>query len=268
MSSRALDSVARMPNTAGMTPYLRLGVNIDHVATIRNARGGGHPDPVHAARLAVRAGADGITAHLREDRRHISDDDITRLSHEVAAPLNLEMAATEEMLAIALRHLPHAVCLVPERREERTTEGGLDAAGAVEVLAPFVKALSEAGPLVTLFIEPAIAQVEAAAAIGAAAVELHTGRWCHAASDVDRAAELERITTAALRAAALGIECHAGHGLTYDNVGPIAAVPQIVELNIGHFLIGEAIFLGLEESIARMRARMQEGRRFRGPASG
>jgi len=251
-----------------MTPHLRLGVNIDHVATIRNARGGGHPDPVRAAELAVRAGADGITAHLREDRRHISDDDITRLSHDVAAPLNLEMAATDEMLAIALRHRPHAVCLVPERREERTTEGGLDAAGGIAILRPFVRTLAEAGPRVTLFIEPSIAQVEAAAALGAAAVELHTGRWCHAAgnpaANAERAAELARIRAAAARAQALGIECHAGHGLNYDNVGPIAAVPQIVELNIGHFLIGEAIFLGLDESIARMRAKMDEGRRQAG----
>jgi pyridoxine 5-phosphate synthase len=247
-----------------MIAHLRLGVNIDHVATIRNARGGCHPDPVRAAELAVRAGADGITAHLREDRRHISDADITRLSRDVAAPLNLEMAATEEMLAIALRHRPHAVCLVPERREERTTEGGLDAAAGRDHLRPFVRTLAEAGPRVTLFIEPALAQVEAAAGVGAAAVELHTGRWCHAGSDAEREAELARIRAAAARAAALGIECHAGHGLNYDNVGPIAAVPQIVELNIGHFLVGEAIFLGLDESIARMRARMNEGRRRAG----
>lgn len=243
-----------------MSPYLRLGVNIDHVATIRNARGGGHPDPVRAAELAVRAGADGITAHLREDRRHISDDDITRLSRDVAAPLNLEMAATEEMLAIALKHRPHAVCLVPERREERTTEGGLDAAGAADALRGFVHTLSEAGTRVTLFIEPSLAQVEAAASIGAAAVELHTGAWCHAGAD-QRAGEIARIRAAAERAEALGIECHAGHGLNYDNVGPVAAVPQIVELNIGHFLIGEAIFGGLEEAIARMRSAMDAARR-------
>lgn len=243
-----------------MSPYLRLGVNIDHVATIRNARGGGHPDPVRAAELAVRAGADGITAHLREDRRHISDDDITRLSRDVAAPLNLEMAATEEMLAIALKHRPHAVCLVPERREERTTEGGLDAAGAADALQGFVHTLSEVGTLVTLFIEPLLAQVEAAASIGAAAVELHTGAWCHADED-QRVGEIARIRAAAECAEALGIECHAGHGLNYENVGPVAAVPQIVELNIGHFLIGEAIFGGLEEAIARMRTSMDAVRR-------
>ena len=249
-----------------MPAPLRLGVNIDHVATIRNARGGDHPDPVRAAEIVARCGGDGITAHLREDRRHIRDEDLARIQAATNLPLNLEMAATEEMLAIALRHMPHAACIVPERREERTTEGGLDAAGGAGMLRPFVQALTKAGPQVTLFIEPAIAQVEAAAAIGAAAVELHTGRWCQAASDAERAAELARITGAARRAEALGIECHAGHGLSYDNVGPVAAIPQIVELNIGHFLIGEAIFLGLEESIARMRACMQAGRRACGPA--
>ncbi|HYN39495.1 MAG TPA: pyridoxine 5'-phosphate synthase [Rhodospirillales bacterium] len=248
-----------------MSPYLRLGVNIDHVATIRNARGGAHPDPVRAADLAVRAGADGITAHLREDRRHISDDDIDRLRRFVDAPLNLEMAATSEMLAIALRHRPHAVCLVPERREERTTEGGLDAIGGAAHLAPFVQALRTAGSRTTLFIEPAAAQVEAAKALGVDAVELHTGAWCHAPAD-RRPAELRRLHDAAKLAARLGIECHAGHGLSYDNVGPVAAVPEIVELNIGHFLIGEAIFLGLEESIARMRAAMDAGRRAVAPA--
>lgn len=242
-----------------MTPHLRLGINIDHVATIRNARGGAHPDPVRAAELAVRAGADGVTAHLREDRRHISDEDIGRLGREVDAPLNLEMAATDEMLRIALRHQPHAVCLVPERREERTTEGGLDAVIGAAHLAPVVDQLAASGIRVTLFIEPSIAQVEAAAALGAHAVELHTGAWCHA-GDERRAIEIARIEAAARCADARGIECHAGHGLTYENVGPIAAVPQIVELNIGHFLIGEAIFRGLEESIARMRALMDQAR--------
>jgi pyridoxine 5-phosphate synthase len=243
-----------------MTPHLRLGVNIDHVATIRNARGGKHPDPVRAATLAVRAGADGITAHLREDRRHISDDDITRLGLEVDAPLNLEMAATEEMLRIALRHQPHAVCLVPERREERTTEGGLDAIAGAGSIGPVVDQLAGAGIRVTLFIEPSIAQVEASAALGAHAVELHTGAWCNA-GDERRASELARIEDAAHCASARGIECHAGHGLSYANVGPVAAIPEIVELNIGHFLIGEAIFLGLEESIARMRGLMDQARR-------
>jgi len=242
-----------------MSPYLRLGVNIDHVATIRNARGGTHPDPVRAAEMAVRAGADGITAHLREDRRHISDDDIDRLRRLVDAPLNLEMAATEEMLAIAVRHRPHAVCLVPERREERTTEGGLDAAAGTAHLAPIIRALREAGCRTTLFIEPAPTQVEAACAVGADAVELHTGAWCHASGE-RRQAELQRLDHAAKLAVSLGIECHAGHGLSYDNVGPVAAIPEIVELNIGHFLIGEAIFLGLEESIARMRTAMDLAR--------
>jgi pyridoxine 5-phosphate synthase len=245
-----------------MTPHLRLGVNIDHVATIRNARGGRHPDPVRAAELAVRAGADGITAHLREDRRHISDDDIIRLSRDVDAPINLEMAATEEMLRIALRHQPHAVCLVPERREERTTEGGLDAVAGAAHLGPFVEQLGAAGVRVTLFVEPASAQIEAAAALGAHAVELHTGAWCHAEGE-RRAAEIARIESAARCADSLRIECHAGHGLSYDNVGPVAAVPEIVELNIGHFLIGEAIFRGLEASISRMRATMDEARRRR-----
>jgi len=246
-----------------MNPHLRLGVNIDHVATIRNARGGRHPDPVRAAELAVRAGADGITAHLREDRRHISDDDIERLRAAIDAPLNLEMAATPEMLEIALRHRPHAVCLVPERREERTTEGGLDAVGGTETLRPFLAALRNSGSLPTLFIEPSPVQVEAAAALGAHAVELHTGAWCHASAD-RREAERLRLEAAARLARSLGIECHAGHGLSYDNVGPIAAIAEIVELNIGHFLIGEAIFLGLEESIDRMRQRMDEGRRAGG----
>src|SRR5512147_1752564 len=209
-----------------MTPHLRLGVNIDHVATIRNARGGLHPDPVRAAELAVRAGADGITAHLREDRRHISDDDITRLGREVDAPLNLEMAATDEMLRIALRHQPHAVCLVPERREERTTEGGLDAVAKAAHIRAFIDQLSAAGIRVTLFVEPSAGQVEGAAALGAHAVELHTGAWCRA-GQAARATEIGRIKAAASCAENLGIECHAGHGLTYDNVVPVAAVSQI-----------------------------------------
>ncbi|MBK8175680.1 MAG: pyridoxine 5'-phosphate synthase [Rhodospirillales bacterium] len=242
-----------------MNPHLRLGVNIDHVATIRNARGGRHPDPVRAALLAVRAGADGITAHLREDRRHISDDDIFRLRHEVPAPLNLEMAATDDMLRIALDHCPHAVCLVPEHRQERTTEGGLDAVGGAVHLAPFVGALARAGIRVTLFVEPSLAQVETAVAMGAHAVEFHTGAWCHAGANA-KAAELSRLQSAARHAHGFGIECHAGHGLDYETVGPVAAITEIVELNIGHFLIGEAIFCGLEESIARMRAAMDAAR--------
>lgn len=243
-----------------MIPHLRLGVNIDHVATIRNARGGTHPDPVRAARLAVDAGADGITAHLREDRRHIADEDILRLRNEVAAPLNLEMAATDEMLEIALRHVPHAVCLVPERRQERTTEGGLDVLAARRRLRPFIGHLRDAGILVTTFIEPTAEQVGASAELGAHAVELHTGRYCHA-DDTLRGQELARIEVAAGLASESGIECHAGHGLDYRTVGDIAGIAAIVELNIGHFLIGEAIFLGLEESIARMREAMDAGRR-------
>jgi pyridoxine 5-phosphate synthase len=246
-----------------MNPHLRLGVNIDHVATIRNARGGRHPDPVRAAEVAVRAGADGITAHLREDRRHISDEDISRLRRDIEAPLNLEMAASDEMLRIALRHQPHAVCLVPERREERTTEGGLDAVVGATHLAPFIDRLVHAGIRVTLFIEPSTAQVEAAAALGAHAIELHTGAWCHADGE-RRATEIARLRSAALCARRLGVECHAGHGLNYENVMPVAAIPEVVELNIGHFLIGEAIFRGLEDSIAQMRALMDEARRGTG----
>jgi len=238
---------------------LRLGVNIDHVATIRNARGGDHPDPVRAAKLAAKAGADGITAHLREDRRHITDRDIERLMAEIELPLNLEMAATGEMLDIALRHRPHAACIVPERREERTTEGGLDAAGQVEALVPVVAGLSEAGVRVSLFIEPTERQVEAAVRLGAPVVEFHTGRYAHARGD-ERTAELRRIADAAALAAKNGIEPHAGHGLTFDNVIPVAAIPQIAELNIGHFLIGEAIFTGLEASVRQMRALMDEAR--------
>jgi pyridoxine 5-phosphate synthase len=238
---------------------LRLGVNIDHVATIRNARGGPHPDPLRAAHAAAVAGADGITAHLREDRRHITDSDIERLMAEIDLPLNLEMAATEEMLAIALRHRPHAACIVPEKREERTTEGGLDAAGQFDLLKSYVVQLTDAGIRVSLFIEPSEAQVDAAVRLRAPVVEFHTGRYAHVEGD-DRTAELKRIADAAALAAKNGIEPHAGHGLTFDNVVPIAAIPQIAELNIGHFLIGEAIFTGLEESVRRMRALMDEAR--------
>jgi pyridoxine 5-phosphate synthase len=244
--------------------YLRLGVNIDHVATIRNARGGAHPDPVRAARLAAKAGADGITAHLREDRRHISDDDIVRLSREIELPLNLEMAATQEMLAIALRHKPHAACIVPEKREERTTEGGLDVVRAHNHLAPFVNELKAAGIRVSLFIEADPAALEGAVRLGAPVVELHTGAYCEAflaepgGARVER--ELKRLVEGAALAERLGLECHAGHGLTYDTVGPVAAIPTLVELNIGHFLVGEAIFGGLESSIKRMRALMDNAR--------
>ena len=242
-----------------MSKRLRLGVNIDHVATIRNARGGDHPDPVRAAHIAADAGADGITAHLREDRRHITDEDIDRLMAEIGLPLNLEMAATEEMLAIALAHEPHAACIVPERRQERTTEGGLDAAGQFDPLRPFVERLGEAGIRVSLFIEPSERQVEAALRLGAPVVEFHTGRYAHAEGE-DRAAELKRIADCAALAVKNGIEPHAGHGLTFDNVTAVAAIPQIAELNIGHFLIGEAIFSGLGDTVRRMRALMDEAR--------
>jgi pyridoxine 5-phosphate synthase len=243
--------------------YLRLGVNIDHVATIRNARGGTHPDPVRAALAAVKAGADGITAHLREDRRHISDDDIARLSDGIDVPLNLEMAATDEMLAIALRHKPHAACIVPEKRQERTTEGGLEVVRSHNRLVPFVGALSGVGIRVSLFIEPDRRAVEGAAALGAPVVELHAGAYCEAALIGDEAArqrELTRLQEAARVAEALGLECHAGHGLAFDTVGDVAAIPTIVELNIGHFLVGEAIFGGLESAIRRMRALMDKAR--------
>jgi|APTNR8051073442_1049403.scaffolds.fasta_scaffold07417_2 pyridoxine 5-phosphate synthase len=243
-----------------MSQHLRLGVNIDHVATIRNARGGVHPDPVRAAHLAVRAGADGITAHLREDRRHISDDDIERLVSGVPAPINLEMAPTEEMLALALRHRPHAVCIVPERREERTTEGGIDAVAHYDRLAPIVRRLVEADIAVALFVEARPLQVKAAHMLGARAVELHTGAYCAADGENKRRVELKHIVDAADLAVSLGLDCHAGHGLSYETVGPIAAIHPIVELNIGHFLIGEAIFTGLEVSIARMRAVMDAWR--------
>jgi pyridoxine 5-phosphate synthase len=242
-----------------MNNRLRLGVNIDHVATIRNARGGDHPDPVRAAILAAKAGADGITAHLREDRRHITDRDIERLMAEIELPLNLEMAATVEMLEIALRHRPHAACIVPEKREERTTEGGLDASGQIDALGPVVAKLSDAGVRVSLFIEPTERQVDAALRLRAPVVEFHTGRYAHAAGE-ERTAELRRITDAAALAVKNGIEAHAGHGLTFDNVVPIAPLPQIAELNIGHFLIGEAIFTGLEASVKRMRELMDHAR--------
>ena len=242
-----------------VTNDLRLGVNIDHVATVRNARGGAYPDPVRAALLATEAGADGITAHLREDRRHITDDDIARLMDALTIPLNLEMAASEEMLAIALKHRPHAVCIVPEKREERTTEGGIDAAGQHNRLAPIVAALSDAGSRVSLFIEPDARQIEAAIRLRAPVVELHVGRY----SELEGAAqadELRRLSDAAALAAKNGIEVHAGHGLTFDNVAAVAALPQVRELNIGHFLIGEAIFLGLGASIRRMREAMDAAR--------
>jgi pyridoxine 5-phosphate synthase len=234
---------------------LRLGVNIDHVATIRNARGGPHPDPVRAAKMAMAAGADGVTAHLREDRRHINDADLAALMRE-RLPLNLEMAATEEMLAIALKARPHACCLVPERREERTTEGGLDAAGTHNRLAPIVRALTQAGIPVTLFIEPRKRQFDAARALKVPVVELHTGAYCEAALAGDKAEaarQLQSLQDGARVAADMGLEVHAGHGLTYDNVGPIAGISQIVELQIGHFLVGEAVFSGLENAIKHMR---------------
>jgi len=239
---------------------LRLGVNIDHVATIRNARGGDHPDPVRAAHAAAAAGADGITAHLREDRRHIRDEDIDKLMNEIGLPLNLEMAATAEMLDIALRHRPHACCIVPERREEVTTEGGLDAAGQHNHLAPYVARLGDAGIRVSLFINADMRQIEAAHSLGVPVVELHTGAYCDAIDEVRRDEELARLADAAREGAELGIDIHAGHGLTFDNVSPVAALPQVAELNIGHFLIGEAIFGGLDSTIKRMRALMDKAR--------
>jgi pyridoxine 5-phosphate synthase len=242
-----------------VTEKLRLGVNIDHVATIRNARGGNHPDPVRAARCAASAGADGITAHLREDRRHITDHDIDRLMAEIDLPLNLEMAATVEMLEIALRHRPHAACIVPEQREERTTEGGLDAAGKFDQLAGFVERLGAANIRVSLFIEPNEEQVAAAIRLGAPVVEFHTGRYAHVEGE-ERGNELKRIADCAALAVKNGIEPHAGHGLTFENVVPVAAIPQIAELNIGHFLVGEAIFTGLEASVRHMRELMDMAR--------
>lgn len=239
--------------------HLRLGVNIDHVATIRNARGGDHPDPMRAAEIVAAVGGDGITAHLREDRRHIRDDDLRRIMDATDLPLNLEMAATDDMLAIALAHRPHAACIVPERRAERTTEGGLDAAGQHNHLAPVVARLSDAGIRVSLFIEPDPRQIEAAMRLRAPVVELHTGRYAHSAGEA-RAAELRRLADAAALATKNGIEPHAGHGLTFDNVVPVAAIPQLAELNIGHFLIGEAIFGGLADSILEMRRLMDSAR--------
>jgi pyridoxine 5-phosphate synthase len=246
-----------------MSTDLRLGVNIDHVATIRNARGGGHPDPVRAARAAAQAGADSIVAHLREDRRHVSDDDLVRLMDVLDLPLTLEMAATDEMLDIALRHRPQTVCIVPERREERTTEGGLDVAAGHNHLARFIDSLSSSRVIVSMFVEPDPRQLDASRSIGAPAVELHTGAYCEAAIAGDDALallELERIAEAAEYGAQIGLEIHAGHGLTFDTVGPVAAIEEIVELNIGHFLIGEAIFGGLESAIIRMRSLMDMAR--------
>ena len=242
-----------------MAQRLRLGVNIDHVATIRNARGGDHPDPVRAAEIVAACGGDGITAHLREDRRHIRDGDLKRIQEATDLPLNLEMAATEEMLAIALEHRPHAACIVPEKREEVTTEGGLDAAGLHNRLQPIVTRLADAGIRVSLFIGPDERQVEAALRLGAPVVEFHTGDYAHAEGD-RVAVELKKIADMAALAAKNGIEPHAGHGLTYDNVQPIAAIPQLAELNIGHYLIGEAIFTGLESAVVRMRELMDAAR--------
>ena len=243
---------------------LRLGVNVDHVATVRNARGGAVPDPVRAALLAIEAGADGITAHLREDRRHIRDDDMRRLKAAISRPLNFEMAATEAMLDMALRIKPHACCLVPENRTERTTEGGLDVLGGFAHLKPFVAELTRAAVRVSLFIEPSPESLDAAAALGAPVIELHTGAWCDALARGERERadhEFGRLRVAAAQSAALGLECHAGHGLDYETARTIAALPQIVELNIGHFLIGEAIFVGLAETVRQMRQAMEDGRR-------
>lgn len=255
-----------MPRKSAIAP-LRLGVNIDHVATVRNARGGRQPDPLRAALLAIEAGADGITAHLREDRRHIRDDDMERLKAVITKPLNFEMAATEQMLDIALRIKPHAACLVPEKRTERTTEGGLDVLGGHDSLVPFAAELGRAGVRVSLFVEPSIEALDAARSIGAPVVELHTGAWCHAADndEAERAEhEFERIRRAARHAAKIGLECHAGHGLDYATARRISALPEIVELNIGHYLVGEAIFTGLAASIRGMRAAMDEGRALAG----
>lgn len=246
-----------------MGTKLRLGVNIDHVATVRNARGGATPDPVRAAKMAEDAGADGITAHLREDRRHITDTDIEALMEALSLPLNFEMAATDEMQAIALRHKPHAVCIVPEKREERTTEGGLEVARDENRLAHFIAPLRDAGCRVSIFIAADARQIEAAHRIGAEVVELHTGAYCDAHAEgefEERDAELQRLAEMAAFAHELGLEVHAGHGLTYDTVQPVAALPEVVELNIGHYLIGEAIFLGLDASIREMRRLMDEAR--------
>ena len=249
---------------------IRLGVNIDHVATLRNARGSPYPDPLRAARMALTAGADGITAHLREDRRHVRDEDIALLVREPRLALNMEMAATEEMVEIALRLKPHACCIVPERRQEITTEGGLDAAGQHDRLAPMVRALTKAGIRVSLFIDPERMQLDAAAALHAPNVELHTGSYCDAFLTGDKVAtkqHLDVLRKGAGEAARLGLEVHAGHGLTYDNVGPIASIPEIVELQIGHFLMGEALFLGLDPAIRKMRLIIDEARASAGALS-
>ena len=245
------------------TPHLRLGINVDHVATIRNARGGVLPDPVRAAKLAIEAGADGITAHLREDRRHIRDEDMARLKAEITKPLNFEMAATEEMVAIALKTRPRAACIVPERREEVTTEGGLDAVGQHNLLAPVIARLVGAGIRVSLFIAADPAQIEMAARLRSPVIEIHTGAWCDALANGQMSAahaEFARIRNGAKLAARLGLEIHAGHGLNYETAEAIAALPEIVELNIGHFLIGEAIFVGLDKAVRTMRAAMDRGR--------
>ena len=239
-------------------PHLRLGVNIDHVATVRNARGGAHPDPVRAAMAAEAAGADGITAHLREDRRHIRDADMYAIKQAITVPLNFEMAATDEMIDIALDVKPNAACIVPERREEVTTEGGLAVAGRERELEPYFARIRHAGIRLSLFIEPSEAEIRAAAAVGADIIELHTGRYCH--DESGRTAELERIIKAAELAASLGVECHGGHGLDFATVGAIAAIPQMHELNIGHFLMGEAMFSGMDKAIAEMRRLMNEVR--------
>ena len=239
-------------------PHLRLGVNIDHVATVRNARGGTHPDPVRAAGAAEAAGADGITAHLREDRRHIRDADMYAIRHAVTVPLNFEMAATDEMVGIALDVKPNAACIVPERREEVTTEGGLAVAGRESELEPYFTRIRDAGIRLSLFIEASEAEIRAAAAVGADIIELHTGRYCH--DESGRAADLARIRKAAELADSLGVECHGGHGLDFDTVGAIAAIPQMHELNIGHFLMGEAMFSGMDKAIAEMRRLMNEAR--------
>ncbi len=242
-----------------MSEFLRLGVNVDHVATVRNARGGAHPDPVSAAHMAARAGADGITAHLREDRRHIRDDDIARLSEELKIPLNLEMAATDEMVQVAVKYRPHATCIVPEKREELTTEGGLDVLGARERLEAVIPMLSGAGCRVSLFIDPDERQLDAAKSVGAQVVELHTGAYCEV-QGADRADELQRLQKGAAYAQQIGLECHAGHGLGFETVSAVAEIPEVIELNIGHFLIGEAIFLGIEGAIRRMRDLMGKAR--------
>ena len=239
-------------------PHLRLGVNIDHVATMRNARGGAHPDPVRAAVAAEAAGADGITAHLREDRRHIRDADMYAIRQAVTVPLNFEMAATDEMVGIALDVKPNAACIVPERREEVTTEGGLAVAGRESELEPYFTRIRDAGIRLSLFIEASEAEIRAAAAVGADIIEFHTGRYCH--DEIGRAAELARIRKAAELADSLGVECHGGHGLDFDTVGAIAAIPQMHELNIGHFLMGEAMFSGMDKAIAEMRRLMNEAR--------